>query len=100
MRRARNEEISDCGIVEMMVIAYQLGEAKRFGINEDDVTAPRVTYDDWGDPIHNTSRFVCTTRHKNFLTGVGQITTQPSKTTSGGKTFAISIVAPCKVLLL
>lgn len=48
---ATEEELADCGIVEMMVIAYQLGEAKRFGINEYDVTAPRVTYDDWGDPI-------------------------------------------------
>ena len=48
---ATEEELADCGIVEMMVIAYQLGEAKRFGINEDDVTAPCVTYDDWGDPI-------------------------------------------------
>lgn len=61
---ATDEEISDCGIVEMMVIAYQLGEAKRFGINEDDVTVPRVTRDDWGDPItqykpirlHNTAQ--------------------------------------------
>lgn len=47
---ASEEELSDCGIVEMMTIAYALGGEKQLGINAYDVTRTVYHYDDWGDP--------------------------------------------------
>lgn len=61
---ATDEEIADCGIVEMMAIAYQLGEGQHLGINEYDVTTREFSYNRWGDPkteyklipLHHTAR--------------------------------------------
>lgn len=60
---ASEEELADCGIVEMMTIAYALGGEKELGINMYDVTRKVYHYDDWGDPhitreclpLHHTS---------------------------------------------